>query len=155
MCGPNSPILKRYQVYDKPLFSMKKYMTDAVYSKYGVGVQNDSSWKKLLPQFDYLRIAYKCCRRVVLTISAVKPFLAEKLCQVNFQKIPWLVVVKIKNLYIYIYIYIDPLTTSSRVMFTDPTLTAGCILISFFLPTAIAWNFSGFACIQVYKAVKH
>ena len=50
------------------------------YSKNGVGVQNDSSWKPATT------IWLKGCGRVVLTISEVKLFLAGKLCQVNFQK---------------------------------------------------------------------
>ena len=40
---------------------------------------------KLLPQFD-CTTCLECCRRVVLTISEVKPFLAGQLCQVTFQK---------------------------------------------------------------------
>ena len=31
MCGANSPLLQRCQVYDKPPFSKKKYMTDPVF----------------------------------------------------------------------------------------------------------------------------
>ena len=31
MCGPNSPPFQRCQVYDKPPFSKKNYMTDPVF----------------------------------------------------------------------------------------------------------------------------
>ena len=31
MCGANSPLFQRCQVYDKPPFSKKKYMTDPVF----------------------------------------------------------------------------------------------------------------------------
>ena len=31
MCGPNSPPFQRFQVYDKPPFSKKKYLTDPVF----------------------------------------------------------------------------------------------------------------------------
>ena len=31
MCMPNNPLLQRCQVYDKPSFSKKKYMTDPVF----------------------------------------------------------------------------------------------------------------------------
>ena len=31
MCGANSPLFQRCQVYDKPPFSKKKYITDPVF----------------------------------------------------------------------------------------------------------------------------
>ena len=40
------------------------------------------------------------------------------------------------------------LTESSQVIFMFPMLKTGCLSCVFF-PTAIAWNLSGFACIQI------
>ena len=35
MCGANRPLFQRCQVYDKPPFSKKKYMTDPVFHQNG------------------------------------------------------------------------------------------------------------------------
>ena len=74
-------------------------------------------------------MAYKCCGRVVLTISEVKPFLAGKLCQVYIQKFSSLTSggQNLKSIYTP-----SSLTTSSHAMFTDSTLKAGCISNGFF-----------------------
>ena len=109
-------------------------------------------------------MAYKCCGRVVLTISEVKPFLAGKLCQVNFRKFSSLTSggQNLKSMSTP-----SSLTTSSHVMFTDSMLKAGCIsnvVFVFFLFVFFLFFFCQQqmleACIQlkrnaVYKAVKH
>ena len=99
-------------------------------------------------------MAYKCCGRVVLTISEVKPFLAGKLCQVNFRKFSSLTSggQNLKSMSTP-----SSLTTSSHVKFTDSMLKAGCISNVFFFVFFCQQQMLE-ACIQlknaVYTAVK-